>query len=123
MVAVGLATLIVGDHTIYSGQLKTRAESPAHRFRFGLPLLASIAVRDVMSTPRLVLLAESSTEEALRRLRIDNLAGAPVVDGEGAFGGSVDLSTLAEQNGDRPVGEVAQVGSPAISVEATLDSA
>ncbi len=123
MVAVGLATLLAGDHTIYSGQLKTRAESPAHRFRFGLPLLASVPVRDVMSVPRLILHADGSTEAALERLRADGLAGAPVVDGEGTFRGSVDTSRLAEPDGDRPVGELAQVGSPAIPVEATLDAA
>jgi CIC family chloride channel protein len=123
MVAVGLATLVVGDPTIYSGQLKSRAESPAHRFRFGLPLLASVPVDDVMSSPRVVLSADTSTGAALRRLRSEGLAGAPVVDMGGTFRGSVDVTRLAVQDGDRPVGELVQVGSPTIPVEATLDAA
>jgi CBS domain-containing protein len=123
MVAVGLATLIVGDRTIYSGQLKSRAESPAHRFRFGLPLLASVQVRDVMSVPRLVVPAEASASAALEELRSHGLTGAPVVDGGRTFRGSVDMTRLVEEDGDRPVGEIAQVGSPTIPVEATLDAA
>ena len=39
MVAVGLATLIVrrNDDTIYRSQLRSRADSPAHRILTGLP--------------------------------------------------------------------------------------
>jgi CIC family chloride channel protein len=37
MLAIGIATLIVGDRSIYSSQLRNRSESPAHRFRFALP--------------------------------------------------------------------------------------
>jgi CIC family chloride channel protein len=123
MVAVGLATLVVGDQTIYSGQLKSRAESPAHRFRFGLPLLASVPVKEVMSPPRLVLPPDTPTGVALERLRADGLIGAPIVDGDGTFQGSVDASRLIEQDRDNPVGDLAQVGPPAIPVEATLDAA
>jgi CIC family chloride channel protein len=123
MVAVGAATLVVGNRTIYKGQLKTRAESPAHRFRFGLPLLASVPVKEVMSAPRLVLPADTATGVGLERLRTHGLAGAPVVDANGSFRGSVETSRLADQDGDRPVGEFARVGSTAIPVEATLDIA
>jgi CIC family chloride channel protein len=48
MVAVALSTALVGDHTIYTSQLPSRADSPAHRIRFGFPLLSSLRVRDVM---------------------------------------------------------------------------
>ena len=44
MVAVGLAMFVVGGRSIYSSQLGTRADSPAHRFRFALPLLAAVPV-------------------------------------------------------------------------------
>ncbi|HZA77560.1 MAG TPA: hypothetical protein VE623_14350 [Acidimicrobiales bacterium] len=42
MVALGLATLIVGNDTIYQSQLRSRADAPAHRAAFGLPLLSSV---------------------------------------------------------------------------------
>ena len=48
MIAVGLATFVVGDRTIYRSQLATRADSPAHRFRFAMPLLAAVP----SATPR-----------------------------------------------------------------------
>src|SRR5437763_14237228 len=48
MIAIGLATLVVGDDSIYESQLRSRADSPAHRAAFGLPQLGSVIVADVM---------------------------------------------------------------------------
>lgn len=48
MIAVALATFVVGDETIYRQQLPDRASSPAHRVRFGFPLLSSLLARDAM---------------------------------------------------------------------------
>ena len=45
---LGFALLVVGDHTIYTSQLGTRADSPAHRYRYGFPLLGSLPVRHAM---------------------------------------------------------------------------
>jgi CIC family chloride channel protein len=44
MAAVAVATLLVGDTTIYKSQVATRAESPAHRHRFAFPLLSAVPV-------------------------------------------------------------------------------
>ncbi|HSE45922.1 MAG TPA: chloride channel protein, partial [Gemmatimonadales bacterium] len=55
MVAVAVATLVVGETTIYTSQVPTRADSPAHRHRFAFPLLTSLpsgrAVTPVASVP------------------------------------------------------------------------
>src|SRR5947207_1946903 len=51
MIALGLATLIVGDETIYIAQLATRADSPAHRYRLSFPLLTTLPVRAAMAPP------------------------------------------------------------------------
>ena len=40
--AIGIAIPIVGDRSIYSEQIRSRAHSPAHRLREALPLLAAI---------------------------------------------------------------------------------
>jgi CIC family chloride channel protein len=48
MVAVALSTALVGDTTIYTSQLRSRVDAPAHRVRFGFPLLSSLLVRDAM---------------------------------------------------------------------------
>src|SRR5258708_40085691 len=57
MVAIGLATLVVGDDTIYESQLPSRADAPAHRASVGLPLLSAVTIADVMTPPQLLLLA------------------------------------------------------------------
>lgn len=45
MVAVAVATLVVGDTSIYESQVPTRADSPAHRHRFAFPLLSALPLR------------------------------------------------------------------------------
>ncbi len=42
MIAVAIATLLVGDESIYRSQVATRADSPAHRHRFAFPLLTAL---------------------------------------------------------------------------------
>lgn len=89
MVAIAISTAIVGDHTIYQSQLRTRADSPAHRVRLSFPLLSSLMVRDAMvvdrtdsvSTDSPVLLSPNqSLDMALDRLTAHGLSWAPVVD-------------------------------------------
>ncbi len=46
MLAIAVATLLVGDHTIYTSQLPNRASAPAHRLRSSFPLLAALTVRN-----------------------------------------------------------------------------
>ncbi|HEY7123528.1 MAG TPA: chloride channel protein [Ktedonobacterales bacterium] len=48
MVAVGLASIVVGRHTIYTSQLETRANSPAHRLRLSFPLLSTLVAREAL---------------------------------------------------------------------------
>lgn len=46
MLAIAVATLLVGDRTIYTSQLPNRASAPAHRLRSSFPLLAALTVRN-----------------------------------------------------------------------------
>jgi CBS domain-containing protein len=96
MLAVGVATLVVGDRTIYRSQLRNRADSPAHQFRFALPLMASISVSDAVRVPRLVLSADETVGVAAARLTAAGLPGAPVVDHATVLKGSVALDDLLE---------------------------
>src|SRR6185312_9754295 len=102
MVAIAFAVLVVGDTTIYRSQLRTRADSPAHRFSFGLPASASVVLREVMAAPRFVLPAATPARQGLTLLRALGLPGAPVVNDDGAFLGSLQLPRLAELALDRP---------------------
>jgi H+/Cl- antiporter ClcA len=126
MVAVALAVLVVGDTTIYRSQLRTRADSPAHRFSFGLPTSAAVALPEVMAVPRLVLPAATPARRALTQLHALGLPGAPVVNDEGAFLGSLQRPRLTELAADRPeapVGRLADVEAMTVPVDAALDAA
>jgi chloride channel protein, CIC family len=101
MVAVGLSYLIVGDATIYTSQLPSRADSPAHRYRYSFPLLSSLHVGDAMTRHPLVLAPDATVERAERVLTSDGLNGAPVVASNGALAGVMTLADAATV----PVGE------------------
>lgn len=123
MVAVGLATVIVGDQTIYESQLRNRAEAPAHRARFGLPLLASMPVREAMRLPRLALDDDISVREALERLIELGLSGAPLTDGGRTYRGSVDIDRLVRADPDAAVRSIADGNLSTVPEEATLQAA
>jgi H+/Cl- antiporter ClcA len=99
MLAVGLATLIVrrSDETIYRSQLKSRAESPAHRILAGLPLLAGVPVRDAMVPPRCVLTEPLVRDAAARQLEASGVSAAPLVDAAGHYVGVITSTAVAEQ--------------------------
>lgn len=125
MIAVVLATLLVrrADDTIYRSQLGSRQDSPAHRLRAAMPLLASIRVSDVMSRPRLILDARNEVGETAAKLRRDGLPGAPVVDQKGTFMGTVNLARLDMADQAAEVARVADPTAPTTSTDDHLDSA
>lgn len=126
MVAIAFAMLVVGETTIYRSQLSRRADSPAHRFDFGLPQPATIPVTRIMSPPKLVLPASVRAADGLEQLLALGLPGAPVINADAAFVGSLQLDVLrdhAESDGDRQVGRLADVEAMTLPAEAGLDAA
>jgi CIC family chloride channel protein len=122
MIAIGLATLIVGDRTMYRSQLRTRSESPAHRFRFALPLMASIPAGDAARAPRLVVRADARTGDVRLRMTESQLPGAPVVDRGGTFRGVVTMAALEGVGDDAPVRDLVD-GGPVVAADDGLDDA
>jgi CIC family chloride channel protein len=96
MVAIAFATLVVGETTIYRSQLRSRADSPAHRLDLGLPGPSAEPVTGIMSSPRLVIPAATAAADALRLLADARLPGAPVVNADGAFIGSLQTPALSD---------------------------
>lgn len=128
MLGVGIATLIVrrSDDTIYRSQIRTRADSPAHRLQFGMPLLANVVVAEVMSKTHLLLQARDTVAEAMVGLRDRHLPGGPVVDERGIFLGTVTLAALAGPNApstSTTLDRVVDVTAPSIQANAALDVA
>ena len=71
MVAVAIATALVGNSTIYRSQLGTRADSPTHRVLFSFPLLSSLLVRDAMKDGGPVIAADTLLSVAEERIDAD----------------------------------------------------
>ncbi|HXF72637.1 MAG TPA: chloride channel protein [Actinomycetota bacterium] len=121
MVAVGIAAAVVGDATIYENQLRNRMESPAHRVRFGMPLLATIPVTEAMRPPRLVLDERTPVREAAELMVTLGLPRAPVASPRGTYRGTVALDELGKADPGRDIAAVADATAPAVPVHATLE--
>jgi CBS domain-containing protein len=121
MVAIGLATLVVGEHTIYESQLRSRADAPAHRAAFGMPLLSAVAVAEVMASPRLLLRADMSTSEARAMIDEAHLPGGPVIDDDGRFIGV--LSADAQPSDANRAATAADPSYPTVQSDRGLDYA
>jgi CIC family chloride channel protein len=121
MIAVGVATLVVGEASIYASQLASREDSPAHKFQFALPLMATIPAADVARSPRIVLHAAQTAREALERLQELDVPGAPVVGSDGRLAGTVTIPSLQAADPDATLGTVAGDSPPPIIADDTLD--
>jgi H+/Cl- antiporter ClcA len=126
MVAIAIAWFIVGraDDSIYRSQLKTRADSAVNRLQFGLPLLATLNVSEVVNSPRVVLPESMTVQAAVAALHEAAVPGAPVVDSKGSYIGTVEvesLSTLADSVAARRVGDFADSTVTTVALDATLD--
>ncbi len=128
MVAVAIATFLVRrfDDSIYRSQLRTRYDSPASRLQFGLPLLGGIFVSAVANEPRLVLAESLPVPEALAAVQEASVPGAPVVDGQGIYLGTVPAEVLERAAAQVPPATLSQLvdaTTPTIAATARLDQA
>ena len=125
MVAIAVAVVVVGDTTMYRSQLASRADSPAHRFSFGMPASSSVPISEVMKAPRLLLRSDTAAAAALEALKAARLPGAPIVAADGAFLGSLQtarLATLVDGGTTAPVGRLADAEAMTVPVDAALDA-
>jgi H+/Cl- antiporter ClcA len=123
MVAVGLATFVVGSRSIYRSQLATRADSPAHRFRFAMPLLAAVPVGDAVRQARLVVRARDPVPAARARIEATGVPGAPVVGADGTVHGLIDLAALQLIGDQEQLVGSAMVREPILAADDGLDDA
>jgi CIC family chloride channel protein len=126
MVALGLATLVVGEETIYTSQLGTRADSPVHRYRYSFPVLGTLPARAATAAPEAVLRDDATVAAAADALAEHSLRAAPVLDAGGAFTGVARLDVLRDlpldEKAATPLSHVVQA-VPAIAPGDTLDIA
>ncbi len=122
MVAVGIATLIVSrsDDTIYRSQPRNRSEITAAR-KAPAPLLAALSVRDAMGTVRCTLSAGDDVATARHSLAEAAARGAPLLDDEQRFAGTIEAFRLGAAKGDEPASRFADATAQTLRADATLE--
>lgn len=100
MVAVAIATLLVGNYSIFPSQVDNRADSPAYRDRFAFPLLTAVpAHRAVVQVPHLT--PSMTPMAALRSLNEARTSFGIVVDERHRPIGDVDIAVLRAYGEER----------------------
>ncbi len=123
MVSVGVAMLVVRDRSIYHSQLATKADSPAHRFKFAMPVLATLPVRHAMRAPRVVLDTSLDAVSAARSLDAAGVSGAPIRDAEQRYVGILDRARIDVAGAAGPVTPLVDRDAPTVSPQDALDEA
>ena len=123
MVAVGLATFVVGEASIYQNQLRDRNESPAHQYRSAMPLMASITAGQALRVARCVAAPDEPAGTALQRAQYTRVPGVPVVDAAGLFTGIASLGALERADPASPVGSLMDTSYPSTQSGDGLDHA
>lgn len=127
MIAVGISAIIVGNTTIYTSQVDTRADSPAHRLQLSFPLLSTLAVRRAMVKVALCFTANQTVAEAEALLANRAESGAPVLDAGSNLQGilsHVDIERIPpDKRGERTVAEVMSRDVLTLDPDETLDEA
>lgn len=123
MVAVGFAAFIVGGRSIYKSQLASRADSPAHRFRFALPLLSAVPAGQATRQARAIVPLAATVGEAIRLIEVAGVPGAPVVRKDGSIVGLVDLAAIEGLPPEDPIEDHLTAREPIIAADDALDEA
>ena len=79
MLTVVIAYLITGVTRIYESQVDTRADSPAHRGEYAIPLVQMVTVADAMRTSYISLSPDTLVADAEKRMVTERRRGFPVL--------------------------------------------
>lgn len=101
MIAVGVAYMVVGHHTMYPSQPDTRANSPAHRLRLSFPLLATLEAHQAMKPLRWSLSMDQTVDEAVHLLEQYDARGGPILDDQGNLVGVLTMTDIQGVSPDK----------------------
>lgn len=125
MLAVGISSMIVGNDTIYTSQLPTRADSPAHRLQFSFPLLSTLVARTAMKPLALRVRQEQTLAQAEQILTQCGESYAPVLDNNGKLVGTLSVAEIQlvpqEERETALVGVIMRRDVPTVAPDETLD--
>jgi len=106
MLATMIAYLVSGETRIYESQVETRAQSPAHRGEYVIPLIQLVSVADAMRVNPTALGPGTPIAEAEQYMTSQKRRGFPVVDGERLVGiFTASDAVKAERHSLRTTGE------------------
>jgi CIC family chloride channel protein len=95
---------------MYRSQVRSEAESPAHRGEYSVPLLQKLFVRDAMTKKVITVNTDTCLAEVAKAMTENGIKGMPVVDGTGKLIGVVTLTDILKVDEDqrekKTVGEV-----------------
>ena len=100
MIATAIAYVVAGKYTLYKSQLPSRAESPAHRGEYSIPLLEKLHVKDAMSNYVLVAKPEMLINEAAEIMKNHAIRGLPVTDHQNKLVGMITVSDVLQIHPD-----------------------
>ncbi|MGE3855535.1 MAG: chloride channel protein, partial [Dehalococcoidia bacterium] len=97
MIAISVSYLITGNISIYENQVATRADSPAHRGEYTIPLIQAVTVAQAMHSAPVTVRPATSIDEAQAIMRAQDLSGVPVTDDDRLVGIFLMVDALSAQ--------------------------
>ncbi len=82
VIASAIAYKVTGLNTIYIEQVRTRLDSPAHRYEIGMGILEKIKVKDAMNTRVVTVSPNDTVDKVMKLIRETGHMGYPVVGDE-----------------------------------------
>jgi CIC family chloride channel protein len=102
MVAVVISYYLVGPrYSIYKSQVLTRADSPAHRGEYSVPVMSRLKVGDAANEAVKTLKPGDTVEQAFELMREGKFRGAPVVSDDRKVVGITTMSDLYRVPGEK----------------------
>ena len=101
MIATTIAYVITGRNTIYRSQVPSRAESPAHKGEYSIPLLQKLFVKDAMTNRVTTTTPSSLISEVAEMMAKNGIKGVPVLDDNGGLIGIVTVTDILKIHPDR----------------------
>ena len=125
IIASAVAYKVTGLNTIYIEQVRTRVDSPAHRYEIGVGILEKIKVKDAMQTNVVTVSPTDTVEEVIELVRKTGHMGYPVVGDK--LVGIVTFSDLqkipVEKSKEIKVEDVMSKDLVVVAPEESLESA
>ena len=101
MIATTIAYVITGRNTIYRSQVPSRAESPAHKGEYSIPLLQKLFVKDAMTNRVTTTTPSSLISEVAEMMAKNGIKGVPVLDDNGSLVGIVTVTDILKIHPDQ----------------------